>query len=158
MTRKSAGSRRLARRPQKAARSTRPDPDPFLEEQGGDQEAGEDEEEVDPEVAPLRPADLEVVGHDPDDRDAAEPVEGGQVAPGDGGRRGGRARAFVDQRGVGHTRSRRHTPAAADAAGDRPEEEVGAAREEGGQSSPAVRSRAMRGLRPPTGRGRLAAA
>ena len=50
---------------------------------------------------------------------------------GDGGCRGGRARAFVDQRGVGHTRSSGITGRAG-RAGDRPEEEVGGAGEEGG--------------------------
>ena len=67
-TRNSAGRSRLARRPQKAARLMRPDRDPLLEQERRDEEPGEDEEEIDTEIATRRPPELEVVGDDADAR------------------------------------------------------------------------------------------
>ena len=46
----------------------RPVLDPLLEQESGDEETRQHEEQVDPEVAARRPAELEVVRHHADDR------------------------------------------------------------------------------------------
>ncbi len=140
--------------PPEGRQADAPGPGPLFQQEGGDQEAGEDEEEVDAEIPTLRPADLEVVGDDADDRDAAQAVEGGQVPAGDGGGGGRRRGALVDQGGVGHARSRRHTAAGPPLGRSR----RSAAPARKGGSSSAVRSRATSGLPAVTGRGRPAAA
>ena len=48
---------------------------PFAEQQARDQEAAEDEERVDAEVAAARPRDVAVVEQDRDDGEGAQPVE-----------------------------------------------------------------------------------
>ena len=130
-------------------------PDPLLQEERGDQEARQDEEEVDPQIPALGPAELEVVGHDADHCHPAQAVESGQMAARDG--RGGRRRLgpLLHEGGVRHTRSRRHT-SGAPLVGCRTRSPAVA--RSAGSSSPAVRSKAMRGLRSPAGRTRLAAA
>jgi len=52
------------------------------EEQGGDQEAGEDEEDVDPEVAAAGPGYAEVERDDGGDGRAAQTVERGEARSG----------------------------------------------------------------------------
>ena len=52
---------------------------PFREEQGGDQEAGEDEERVDAQEPALHPRDMSVVQQHCDDGERAHPVERGLV-------------------------------------------------------------------------------
>ena len=97
-----------------------------------------------PRYPALGPAELQVVRHDADDRHAAQAVEGGEMPAGDGRR--GRRRL-----GRSCTRVASVTPAPG---GTRPACASGrsrrspAATRKAGSSSPAVRSKAMRGLAP----------
>ena len=83
----------------------------LLEQQRGDEETREHEEQVDAEVPAPRPPQLQVVADDGEDGQCAKPVEGGEVMPGDGSPSRLRLRKLVEQRGVRHGRSTRHTVA-----------------------------------------------
>ena len=60
---------------------------PLLEQQRGDEESGEDEEQVDAEVAARGPTELEVVGDHGGHRHTAQARERGQLPARDGRRR-----------------------------------------------------------------------
>ncbi len=79
MTRRSAGSRRRIRRPQKLTSPIDSRPPPLEDEEGRDQEAGEDEERVDAEEAALRPLVGVVVRHDRQHGERADAVERGLI-------------------------------------------------------------------------------
>ena len=85
----SAGSSRRARRDQKPGRSMRPLGDPLAHQQGGDEEAGDDEEDVDAEEPAGQPGRVEVEDEHRHDGQGAQPVEAGQPpgAAGGAGRR-----------------------------------------------------------------------
>ena len=84
--------------------------DPLLQQQRGDEEAGQDEEQVDAQIATRRPTELQVVGHHADHGHAPEAVERRQV-PARHRRRGARRRLRGRQGVEAHTRSSRLTPA-----------------------------------------------
>jgi hypothetical protein len=81
----------------------------FGDEEAGDQVAGEDEEEVDAEVAAGEPT-VEVEGDNAKDRRPAEPIEGGEMGGRIRARRSRRVHgAVLLQEGVVPARERRRT-------------------------------------------------
>ena len=130
--------------------------DPLLQQERGDQEAGEDEEQVDPEVATLGPPELEVVRHHADDRHAAQAVQGGEVPAGDRGR--GRRRRPA--RGAPRScPSHALQPAGGGGLSNGPQQKVGSAGQEGRHLVAGGEVESDRAGSPrPAGRARLAAA
>ncbi len=148
--------------------------DPFLEQQRGDEETGEDEEQVDAEVATRGPTQLEVVRDHDGHGDAAQTGQCRQVAAGDRSRPArvsllaplagrtsvaGDVRQFGQVGHAGRTRSRRHSSSTGSPVPSTSRSTSAATVSSADPDSlpVSVRSRASRGLARPGGRGRFTA-